>query len=183
MILQNRLGQELYKEITCSYTEINKLKTWAGYPLQNRIIRILKKMKIEFEDLVPETAIVEHNVGMLNRDMQDLLSLESIGGNAGTVEIAGKTYPCGAANGYANRETGEIVIFNNVQDVPEEIVESNAEFTLRVALDFAGGKFIKIVDFFGSNNFSVKGRLAIEAAISKWNAEDGHYLANYRPSI
>ena len=140
-------------------------------------------MKIESEGSAPETTVVEHNVRMLNRDMLDLIWLESIGGNAGTVEIAGKTYPCGGANGFANRETGKIVIFNNVQDVPEEIVENNAEFTLRVAVDLEGNKLIKIVDFFDSDNFSAKGKLAIEAAINKWNAEGGHSLENYRPSI
>ncbi|OGN08706.1 MAG: hypothetical protein A3J46_06560 [Candidatus Yanofskybacteria bacterium RIFCSPHIGHO2_02_FULL_41_11] len=121
----------------------------------------------------PDKVVVGHNLGMLTKDMVDLLNTESIGGNAGEAEINGKKYRCGAANGFANPETGEIVVFGNIQNIPKDIVIENVEFTLRVAMDWQTGKFIKIVQFWNPSyekkKFSENGKLAIESAINEWN--------------
>lgn len=76
--------------------------------------------------------IVKHNLKMLFDDMEKLLLEESIGGNAGSIEIDGKKYPCAVANGYVSQTTGEIVVFGNIQDIKNpEILKNNLGITLR----------------------------------------------------
>lgn len=48
--------------------------------------------------------------------MKSLLGGESLGGNAGRDHLA--------ANFYYNKETGEIIYFGNIQDVPEKILDN-----------------------------------------------------------
>ena len=131
--------------------------------------------KISIGETGPDKVVVSHNIEMLTKDMVDLLNTESIGGNAGTAEINGKKYRCGAANGFANPETGEIVMFGNIQNIPKDLAVQNIEFTLRVAMNWQTGKFIKIVQFWNPSHeqkrFSGNGRLAIESAIDEWNKE------------
>ena len=138
------------------------------------------KESIESESL-PDKKIVAHNLGMLNVDMINLLMSESIGGNAGAVEINGKRYRCGGANGYANPETGEIVVFDNIQNIRDRrIVEENIDFVLRVAIDWKIGRFIKIVDFHvrdhNTRQLADKGKLVIETAIKEWNSTHQHLI-------
>lgn len=121
--------------------------------------------------------VIQHNINMLREDMMELLMGESIGGNAGTVEIDGKEYTCAGANGFANRKTGEILIFENFQNVPEKIRESAVPFLLKVAIV---GKDLsqvnprndnpRVVSFLNKENFSDVGRKAIQQAIDKYNA-------------
>ena len=134
-----------------------------------------QKEKLNKDDQGQETVVTEHNSQMLNHDMLRLLEAESIGGNAGSIEIDGKKYSCAAANGFANPDTGEIIMFGNIQDIPRDIVKNNIGFTLRVAMDWQKGGFFKIVHFFVSSHdkkeFSTEGKLVIESAINKWNGE------------
>ncbi|MEW6407515.1 MAG: hypothetical protein AB1465_02385 [Patescibacteria group bacterium] len=67
-------------------------------------------------------------------EMNNLLAFESMGGNAGGVEMEGRYYPCIGMNGYFDRHTGEIKVFGNIQEVPEEIRDgSNYEgFIFRI---------------------------------------------------
>lgn len=132
-------------------------------------------------EINPDQAIIDHNLQMLNKDMVNFLSTESIGGNAGSIEINGKKYNCGAANGYADPETGKIIVFDNIQNIRDrKIVEDNIDFTLLVAMDWQIGEFVKIVNFFigryNKRTLSDRGRLAIEAAINKWNIEHNHLI-------
>lgn len=126
----------------------------------------------EEEKLEYDPKIVAHNLNMLNKDMVKLLLIESIGGNADSVEIEGKRYLCGGANGYANKNNGEIIIFGNIQDVGKNTKDNtdNSDFTLRVALDSKSAGFFKIVDFFESENFTKEGKQNIEIAIKQYNA-------------
>ena len=136
--------------------------------------------KISIAETGPDRVGVSHNLGMLTKDMIDLLNTESIGGNAGEAEINGKKYKCGAANGFANPETGKIVMFGNIQNIPKDIVSENVEFTLRVAMDWQTGKFVKIVQFWNPGHekkkFSENGKLAIESAVSEWNKENENLI-------
>ena len=113
--------------------------------------------------------IVTHNRGMLKRPMQRLLFNESIGGNAGTERVGKTDYPCAAANGYADRATGKIVTFGNVQDILPDVVKDKNEFTLRVAFDITSRRFFKIVSFLGVENFTERGKRNIQAAIDEYN--------------
>jgi hypothetical protein len=123
--------------------------------------------------------IVLKNLNKLNTEMMDLLMSESIGGNAGTVTFDGREYVCGAANGYADRETGEIFIFENYQNVPENIREREQHFTLRVAVV---GKNLdkvninnnkpKIIEFIEKDEFSERGKLSIQQSIDRFNIDE-----------
>ncbi len=111
-----------------------------------------------------DRGVVEHNLKMLKEDMWELLKEESMGGNAGSIEVNGKRYPCAAANGYANSKTGEIIIFGNIQDIDQKIVKSNSHITLRIEMFES-----KIIDFFGKEKISEEGRVNIEKAIEEYN--------------
>lgn len=124
----------------------------------------------------PDEQVIQNNINKLKVDMIRLLMTESLGGNAGTVQIDGKEYTCAGANGFANRETGEILIFENYQNVPAEIRESAEPFLLKVAIV---GKDLspvnprnnnpKVVNFLNKENFSKIGKQAIEEAIDQFN--------------
>ena len=133
----------------------------------------IEEEKPQIQETGPE-GVDEHNLDMLNKDMQELLMGESLGGNAGFVEIEGKKYSCAAANGYVNPETGKIVAFGNIQDVPPEIVRRNIPFTLKVAFGMKQGGYFKIMEVISSSEkFSANCRPAIQSAVDKWNAEHG----------
>lgn len=132
---------------------------------------------IEFED-TSEGAVL-HNLDMLQHAMTKLLLVESMGGNAGAVTIDGIKYACAAANGYANPETGEIVVFGNSQNIDDDIIKNNMEFTLRVAVDIkrlqgarpsgSSEPFFNIVNFLGKEYFVPSARRSIESAIERYN--------------
>ncbi len=63
--------------------------------------------------------------------MQDLLSRESIGGNAGILD---DKRPCAGTNFYFDIGTGEIKYFGNFQYVPSKIREKYVGGTFKVAL-------------------------------------------------
>lgn len=56
---------------------------------------------------------VAHNLHLMETEMMELLEGESWGGNAGFVERHGKRYPCCAANGIMDPQTGRIRTFSN----------------------------------------------------------------------
>lgn len=140
-----------------------------------------------------DQVIVSHNLEMMEEPMNDLAQDESVGGNAGSVNIDGESFNCVALNGYADKETGKILAFGNSQHIPPAISSIGIEFTFREAqigpremaaafnnradktqdvnTFFANykGREKKIVDFFGAKQFSERGRNNIEAAIHIYN--------------
>ena len=116
-----------------------------------------------------DEGVINHNLEMMLKDMGVLIASESMGGNAQSAEINGERWPCVAANGHADPQTGKIVSFGNFQDIPKDIVEENQEFTLRVALDLRKGHS-RIINFFGAEKFSQKSRKNIEMAIERYNS-------------
>lgn len=123
--------------------------------------------------------IVEKNLEKLNTEMMQLLMNESIGGNAGTMAIDGEEYVCGAANGYADRESGEIYIFENYQNVPVELRDNGQHFTLIAAVV---GKHLekvndnndkpRIVNFIEKDKFSERAQLSLQEAIDRFNVDE-----------
>ncbi len=115
--------------------------------------------------------IIEQNLRLMNAEMQSLA--ESVGGNAGSVKIDGKRYPCRANNIYVNPENGEIVAVGNFQDVPEAKRNGAAEITLREAIGFdikdprAG--FLRIVEILGKEKLSAEGVRSLEEAVRRYN--------------
>lgn len=118
--------------------------------------------------------ITAKNISMLNRDMKSLLLRESFGGNAGSIEINGERYSCAGANGYADPDTGEIIIFANIQNISDRsIIDNKTSFSLRVAID-SNGKFFKIVDFveISDKRLSPKGMITLNNCIDNWNQQN-----------
>ncbi len=140
--------------------------------LQNYLLTTMERdpsIKNNFES--EDQSIVEHNLRMMDTDMQLLLMGESIGGNASAFEIEGKYYSCGGANGYADPEIGSIVKFGNFQNLKKEITLNNSEFTLRVAFDLRRPRgFFKIVSFSVSRAISPRGKKNIELSVEQYNA-------------
>ncbi len=128
----------------------------------------MENLKRDYEQNSKE--IVQHNLKMLEKDILELLRRESMGGNAGAVEIDGKKYSCAAANGYANQETGKIAAFGNIQDIDEEVLKNNLKFTLRVA--FGQNRFFKIVNFHRNERLGQEALINIEKAIEEYNREN-----------
>jgi hypothetical protein len=123
------------------------------------------------EPAVTDDAVI-HNLSQMNRPMIRLLRTESLGGNAGCVNLGGRYYSCAAAHGYADPRSGRIVAFGNVQDVPPETREGNAEFTLKAA--FGGLRFFRIVQLFandagGLTPLSPDAREVLEESVRRWN--------------
>jgi len=137
-------------------------------------------MKTNFDDIPsPEIdkEIVSHNLAMMEKDMKQLSIEESIGGNAGSVIIEGKSYDCAGLNGYADKQTGMILAFGNFQDISPEIIGRGIKFSFIEAINLemllvgSKKKVSKIVEFLNANEFSEKGRKNIEAAIHAYNAK------------
>ncbi len=87
--------------------------------------------------------VVASNLALMRTKMIKHLNTESIGGNAGSVEIDGKCYSCAAANMYVDCATGRILVFGNIQNIDSRIKEdgANADCGLHVAYSFDWGFF------------------------------------------
>ncbi len=124
---------------------------------------------------------IERNLEKMETEMHELLRTESMGGNARSVEISGKSWPCTAANGYADKQTGDIKTFGNYVD--HVIVEQNGNFIFRLAnqpfdeIDYSKGiperDIRPIVEFIGKENFSTEAQDLLEDCIARWNTKYG----------
>jgi len=98
---------------------------------------------------------IEENLEKMRSEMGELLLEESMGGNAGSVEIRGKKFPCAVANGACDTRTVKILAFGNIGDrVMRELRHSYdgerlGEFAFRAACNL-DRKFqpYRIVNFF-----------------------------------
>lgn len=117
--------------------------------------------------------IIARNFQKMNSEMIGLLRRESMGGNAGDVEIDGKRYPCAAANAWVDRESGEIKMFGNFQEIPEEIRSSNVNICFRIAVNFFGeGRkgFFRIVNILDKETLSAFAQEVIDASAADYNS-------------
>ena len=116
--------------------------------------------------------IISHNLGEMRSSMMRLLTVESIGGNAGFVEIGGRKLPCAAARGYADGETGEIMAFGNYQDLSKKIRNAYAEFIFRIAVDLRRrNPFYRIVETSAGAPFTSKAKRMLQESVERWNAQ------------
>lgn len=114
-----------------------------------------------------EAQVIQHNIKMMNTEMKQVLMTESIGGNAGEIEIEGKICPCAGANGYMN-ETGKILAFGNVQYLDESITRNNLHFIIKVAYSpvFTILKIVS-VDIYGKGS-ELASRI-LNQSVDEWN--------------
>jgi len=123
---------------------------------------------------VPENAdesILAHNLDEMRSSMMRLLTVESIGGNAGIIDIGGKKYPCAAARGFADGQSGEIIAFGNFQNIPRKIRNTYAEFIFRIAVDLQRrNPFFRIVEYSAGASFTSKAKKMLQESVERWNS-------------
>ena len=118
-----------------------------------------------------DESILSHNLVEMRSSMMHVLTDESIGGNAGKIEIGGRTFSCAAARGFADAETGKIIAFGNYQDLPENIRNVFPEFVFRVAVGFwRGDPSIRIVECHADSSFTIKGKRMLQESMERWNS-------------
>lgn len=103
------------------------------------------------EDLeLRRTEIIEKNLAKMvpGEEMYRVHVGESMGGNAGRVEIEGEYYSCSGINGVFDSQTGEIIgFYSEARDLVKDLVntrENNPNshhFILRVANTFSNKRF------------------------------------------
>jgi len=121
-----------------------------------------------------EERIISHNLDEMRSSMMRLLTVESIGGNAGFVEIEGRKLPCAAARGFADGQTGKIIDFGNFQNIPKKIRTTYPEFIFRVAVDLGRrNPFYRIVESSFDASFTSKARKLLQESVERWNAQSG----------
>ncbi len=115
---------------------------------------------------------IEKNLELMKNSerggMQRLLMKESFGGNAGFW----RNCSCAGANFYYNRKTGEIVYFENVQNVPRYIVENFNESFFIVALEPKTWK-TRIINYRAPERLSARVKKNLEEAVRLYNQEFG----------
>ena len=123
---------------------------------------------------MPENAdesILAHNLDEMRSSMMRLLTVESIGGNAGIIDIGGKKYPCAAARGFADGQSGEIIAFGNFQNIPRKIRNTYAEFIFRIAVDLQRrNPFFRIVEYSAGASFTSKAKKMLQESVERWNS-------------
>ena len=118
--------------------------------------------------------IISHNLDEMRSSMMRLLTVESIGGNAGFVEMGGRKLPCAAARGFADGETGEIITFGNYQNIPKKLRNTYTEFIFRIAVDLRRrNPFYRIVESSAGASFTSRARKLLEESVQRWNAQSG----------
>jgi hypothetical protein len=116
--------------------------------------------------------ILAHNLDEMRSPMMRLLTVESIGGNAGFVEINGRKIPCAAARGFADAQSGEIIDFGNFQNIPGKTRNAYPEFIFRIAVDLRRrNPFYRIVESSFDASFTAKARKLLQESVERWNAQ------------
>ncbi len=135
----------------------------------------IEDLKLETSPEEIDMILQRRNYNLMNKEMIRLLSNESMGGNAGSIQIEGKNYSCSGANLYVDSETGEIVVFGNSQDLDPKLMEGKNLVTFKVAFDlktsFHNG-FFRIVKTYGLENLSPQARVMIESCVEQYNEVD-----------
>ncbi len=104
--------------------------------------------------------------------MRHMLIRESMGGNAGRY----KGFSCVGAGFYFDRETGEMLYFDNPQRVPADIRCHHVDDMFRLAVDWSRnggtGKY-RIIDYSPRDDVSQAAREVLTETIERYNREYG----------
>lgn len=109
--------------------------------------------------------VIAKNLDKIRKEMLVLLRKESMGGNAGTLEIGGIKFSAQGANGYADPETGEILAFGNPQDLEDEVKNQGKIFTFKVV----NKNGIRKAILNNSLDFSPKAIAALQESAAIWS--------------
>jgi len=126
-----------------------------------------------------DEAVVEVNLRRISSEMLDFLKTESMGGNAGEIEIEGKKQPLLGVNGYAERQTGVIIGFSNsplerFRPELKDFIRNYTHLNWRVTLDI--NKIIGAI--YEGGELSPKAKASLEESIRRWNEEREKLLKN-----
>lgn len=126
----------------------------------------------ELKDVRVDQTVVERNLKKLSDDMWRLLAHESWGGNAMyglredlTEKVErGELPPPATANSIVNSQTGEIVIFGNIQDIDPEVIGNpiNVKVMFKV-LD------TEIIDFYPEQTVSRECFAVLHDSVDRYN--------------
>ena len=118
-----------------------------------------------------EEGILSHNLLQMRSSMTRVLMDESVGGNAGTIEMGGKLFSCAAARGFADAHSGKIMAFGNYQDVPENIRSVYPDFVFRIAVGFGqGNPSLRIIECYSDGSLSPQAKAMLEKTMERWNS-------------
>jgi hypothetical protein len=122
--------------------------------------------------------LIAENNQLMDTQMLEHLNGESVGGNAGSTPIDGLRYPCAAARCWVDRNSGKIIVFGNIQDLPEKVRGADSEeLIFKVALDTRNRDpetnrgFFKIVDTYYTERLSETAREVIAGSVERWNLD------------
>jgi len=117
--------------------------------------------------------VVEKNLEKMTSnndgDMPPLLQEESYGGNAGFW----KGHSCAAANFHYNPQTGEIIVFGNIQDLPRKISDNYPSHFFRVAADFFKTWKKRIIDYSTPRHATKEAGIILEETVREYNHRYG----------
>lgn len=116
------------------------------YPSKFGILKIMMERQQNLESV--REGIIQFNLEMMDAEMLELLTAESIGGNAGDAETSEQhTYICATANGYVD-QNGKIIAFGNYQNIPEHVTSHQKGFSFNVAFnpDMTVHKILEVED-------------------------------------
>lgn len=129
-------------------------------------------------NMAPERTVVEKNLDRMRSTkeggMEFTLLRESIGGNAGCYE----GIPCGGANFRYDKNTGLILYFGNIQDLPREILPISVEGTFRVPVDLIINSPVGVSAVYLDGNPSEDAEKAIRETVIKYNLESDGRIKN-----
>jgi hypothetical protein len=129
--------------------------------------RPYEEKNVEHFSEVSDEKIIQKNLDLMKTEMLQVIINESMGANAGSVTIEGTKYPCAGANGYADSDTGEVVAFGNIQDLPDNITKEYQPFRLKVMV---GKDFYRIIDIDGINYFGKQARTVLKKSGGLFNS-------------
>ena len=100
--------------------------------------------------------------------MHKVISLESIGGNAGFWN----KHPCAGANFQYECKTGKIIIFGNIQDIPDKIRKTSEMGTFSIAVNIKIGK-LRIINTYINQNCIKETKEILEKTVEEYNKRYG----------
>lgn len=126
--------------------------------------------------------LISNNLEKMKTEMISLMMSESLGGTGGRMEIDGESFSAMGANGYIDKQTGEIIIFGNTQDVPEELREGKGHFTLQIANNFKYQQGLDQKNFsqarvYSTSDLSDHANEILKETVIRWNALERQKIA------
>jgi hypothetical protein len=114
-----------------------------------------------------DAPVVQENLAILcSAEYQDVVTNESVGGNAASAAFDGRRVQCAGVNGCLDPTSGKIVALGN--EIDAGIIDKYANFTLRVGYTDVTRGFTRLIDVYFRDHVSQQGKQNLmDAAILK----------------